>query len=198
MFRFAIISLLILLTLLLACTCERYQGYGRYSLKIGCDEVVIDSAGYKVVEHNDALMIGDRIITRGINRDARPWIYLHHRHGNRVDITFDEGLQPLYPLYTGRKLTIYNIYDQPWDSHMTTVFAFPDQHWLLPHRYEKDGVYIDVWWNDIPDTLAWEFVNSDIFVSPQEEVYIKELGTAVRLTEYDYDKRWGKLEFVRQ
>jgi len=92
--------------------CDTHNGYGRYTLKVDCDKVMIDGDEYIITKHNDDFAVGGHTIVRGINRKTKPWLYVHEIRDNVVDITFEEGEKKEYPLYTGSGESIFDLYSK--------------------------------------------------------------------------------------
>ncbi len=144
-----IILFSILLVPLTGCqNCPTHNGYGRYSMKVGCGKVVIDGETYAITQNGDELVIEGHTISRGIYRKTHPWLYVHQIEGGVADFTFDEGSKDIYPLYTGASTSVFDVYAHPWEITRSTNFSFPDGYWLVSHRSSIPGftsIYNKIW-----------------------------------------------------
>ena len=177
-----------------------YHKFGRYNLKIDCDKVVIDNKEYKVTTHNGTqLALDGHTIDRGIQRKYRPWTYVHDIDlvNKRIDITFDSGLKSRYPIYVGNHSSIFSVYDHPWDIHKSTSALFNNNRWLLIHKFEADGVKMDLLENYGSET-EWELLKKDIKISSNgQNELIPEINTKVRLLNYNPLNKTGTIQFIK-
>ena len=151
--------------LMTAC-CPDYEGYGRYTLKVDCQTVTIEEVSYQLTysTSTDNYVINGQTISRGVMRKVRPWLYIHQINDTRntVDVTFDIGEKPEYPLYTGSSGSIFDVFSKPWEIEKSTCLLFEDKHWLVAHRWDTNGVYFDLLHN-LGSVEAWSFLD-EIFV----------------------------------
>lgn len=176
--------------------CDTYEGYGRYTLKVDCDEVIINGTTYKLTNLNSDFVIDGHTISRGIYRKTKPWLYIHDIQNDRVDITFEEGGKKEYPLYTGSSASIFSVYEHPWEMTKSTCASFNDNYWLISHRWTNTGIYFDLQ-RKLNDNSMWQLVQANIFVpSNGSEVNIDEITTKVKIVEFDSDQMKAKVQFI--
>jgi hypothetical protein len=174
------LSILFFAVFFYAC-CDTHHGYGRYTLKVGCDEVIINGTAHKIITHNGELVIDGHTFSRGIYRKTRPWLYIHNIQNDMVDITFDEGGKEEYPLYTGSSGSIFSVYEHPWEMTRSTCALFENDYWLISHRWTEAGIYFDLQ-KKLGDNLSWQLVRENILVPTDgSEVNIDEINTKVRI-----------------
>ena len=174
------ISALFLVVLFNSC-CDTYQGYGRYTLRVDCDEVILNGVTYKITTRDNDFVIDNHTIARGIYRKTEPWLYIHEIENNKVDLTFDEGKKGEYPLYTGSSGSIFDVYAHPWEMTRSTCANFADDYWLISHRWTNEGIYFDLQ-RKLGDNRSWQLVEENIFV-PRDgsEISIQTINTKVRV-----------------
>lgn len=176
--------------------CKSYEGYDRYSLKIGCDRVTINGREYTFTRQGPDLMVDGHSVDRGIYRKTRPWLYVHDTSGGYVDVTFDEGLKDYYPLYTGSLRSFFNVMTQSCDVSESSDLEFQEGKWLVLHRWTPEGVVGDVQ-QRTGSTEEWNLVRGDIlFPKTGIEIFIPELNTTGRCTSFDLEARKADLQFV--
>ena len=186
---------LTLLVFLVGC-CDTYEGYGRYTLKVDCDQVRIDGTDYKITTRDGELVIAGHTFDRGIYRKTRPWLYLHHVDGDMVDITFEQGSKDIYPLYTGSSASIFDVYAHPWEMTRSTNAAFADNKWLVSHRWSADGIYFDLQ-QMLGDVTNWQLLQGDLFVPGDgSEFPITDISTMVKITDFDPAAKTAMVEFT--
>ena len=192
-----LIALVGLLVSLMGC-CPTFSGYGRYTMQVDCEKVIIGGETYEITRVGNDLAVAGHTFGRGIYRKSRPWLYVHHMDGNRVDITFEEGSKAEYPLYTGVSASIFDVYGHPWEMTRSTNAAFPDNYWLVSHRWSDTGIFFDLQ-QRIGDVMEWRLVRGDIFV-PRDgtEVEIAEIPTKVRIISFNAAERTAMVEFTTQ
>ena len=184
------------ITVLLTGCCSTYIGYGRYTLKMDCDQVQIDGINYKITMRSGDLVVADHTFDRGIYRKTRPWLYLHHVDGDEVDITFEEGSKAVYPLYTGVSASIFDVYARSWEMTRSTNAAFTGGFWLVSHRWSNTGIFFDLQKN-LGDVTAWQLVKGDIFVPGDgTEVTVSEINTSIRITSFDAVAQEAMVQFT--
>lgn len=187
-----------LLLLLAGCICDTFTGYGRYTMRVDCEQVRIGDRAYKITRRDNNLVIADHSLYRGIYRKDRPWLYVHHVDGDRVDITFEEGSKPEYPLYTGSSASIFDVYAHPWEMTRSTNAAFPDNYWLVSHRWSDTGIFFDLQ-QRIGDVREWNLVQEDIFVDGDGAVVtVAEINTKVKIISFDPTQNKATVEFTVQ
>jgi hypothetical protein len=176
--------------------CATYSGYGRYAMEVGCDVVEIAGVTYQLERSGSDLTVGGRSLQRGINRDARPWLYLHEDQGGRGDITFDEGSKDIYPLYTGVSASIFGVYDHAWEMTRSTNAAFSENYWLVSHRWAADAIYFDLE-QRTGDVTQWRLARADIRVPGDgTEVTVQEISTSVKILSFDPVQRVAMVQFL--
>lgn len=192
-----LIVLVSLLVLLIGC-CSTYSGYGRYTMQVDCEKVVIGGETYEIARHGNDLAIAGHTIQRGIYRKSRPWLYIHHINGDKVDVTFEEGSKAEYPLYTGVSASIFDVYSHPWEMTRSTNAGFPGNYWLISHWWTDTGISFDLQ-QRIGDVMEWRLVQGDIFV-PRDgiEVEIAEINTKVKIISFNAEERTAIVEFTAQ
>jgi hypothetical protein len=197
----------LLAVLVLACfhgNGKTYHGYGRYTLRVDLDEVVIGSETYKVTRQGDEMVIGGHTIARGIYRKTEPWLYVHNidAENDKVDVTFEgeRGGKKIYPLYTGSSASIFAVFKEAgWEMERSTCALFDDAYlvWLVSHRWSPDGIYFDIQIRT-GDETEW-----DLFPEPDPSnpdrpgnffvengagpVLIEEVGAYAEILEFTYD-----------
>ena len=197
--KLCLIALVGLLVSLTGC-CPTFSGYGRYTMRVDCEKVVIGGETYKLTRVGNDLVIAGHTLGRGIYRKTRPWLYVHSMDGDKVNITFEEGSKAEYPLYTGSSASIFDVYAHPWEMTRSTNAAFPDHYWLVSHRWSDTGIFFDLQ-QRIGDVREWGLVQGDIFVPGDGgEVTIAEINTKVRiiLNSFNAAERTAMVEFTAQ
>ncbi len=191
-----ILSICILVvTLLLTGCCSTYEGYGRYMLKVDSDQVKIDGINYKITRRGSDLVVADHTFGRGIYRKTKPWLYLHHVNGDKVDITFEEGGKAEYPLYTGVSASIFDVYAKPWKIIRSTNASFAEDFWLVSHRWSDTGVYFDLQKN-LGDVTSWQLEVENIFVPGDgTEVLVAEIETRIKIISFDAVAQEATVQF---
>lgn len=192
---------LIIAGLLLSLTgcCHTFSGYGRYMLRVDCDEVEIDDV-YRITRNSNDLVLDGHTFSRGIYRKTRPWLYIHRKGNDIVDITFEEGLKSDYPLYTGASASIFDVYAHPWDMTRSTNAAFASNYWLISHRWSSTGIFFDLQ-ERIGDVTSWRLAKADILVkSDGTEVLIEEINTKVKIipSTFNFAQKKAKVRFIAQ
>jgi hypothetical protein len=177
--------------------CHQYEGYGRYTLKVNCESVKIDGVRYKLTfatAQNDFVIAG-HTIARGIMRKTRPWLYIHSINvlGRSVDVTFDNGSKPEYPLYTGSSGSIFDVYSKPWDIKKSTCISFPEKNWLVSHRWGNNGIYFDLQSN-IGSDQEWKLIE-EIFVGVGNEVTVESIHTKISIINYNASEETATVKF---
>jgi len=176
--------------------CTTYSGYGRYDMEVGCDIVEIAGVNYQLQRSGSDLTVGGRSLQRGIKRDSRPWLYLHEDRGDRGDITLDEGLKDIYPLYTGVSASIFGVYDHPWEMTRSTNAAFSYNYWLVSHRWAADAIFFDLE-QRTGDVTQWRLARADIGVPADgTEVTVQEINASVKILSFDPVRRVAMVQFV--
>lgn len=179
-------------------SCQSYHGYGRYMIRVDCDDVEIEGKTYKITRRGNELVVAGHTLPRGIYRKTPPWLYLHHVNQNEVDITFEKGSKPSYPLYTGASATILNPYVRPWPVIHSTNVEFSDNYWLVSHRWSDTGIFFDLH-QQIGDVTRWELVQGDIFIPGDgKEIRIEEINTKVKVLSFDPREKWAIVQFSAQ
>jgi len=191
-------SLFILLLFLNGC-CTTYNGYGRYTMTPNCTKVTIDGDEYQLTQRGSDFVIDQHTLSRGIYRKTRPWLYVHKidSENEKINVTFDEG-KGLSPLYTGTSASIGDVYrSEPWEIEESTVAEFEDNYWLVSHIFSEDGIYFDLQQNLDPETnLRWKLVQGNIFVNKDgTPTEINDIGTRVKITDFDYGSKTATVEF---
>jgi hypothetical protein len=182
--------------LLLNACCQSFEGYGRYTLEVECEEVIIDGNTYKLTTHNNSLVIDGHTIARGIYRKTKPWLYIHNIQSNSVDVTFEQGGKKEYPLYTGSSASIFDVYAHPWEMTRSTCANFGEDYWLISHRWSDDGIFFDLQ-KKMENNQIWNLIKEDIFVPKDgSEVNINEIATKVKITEFDSNQMKAKIQFI--
>lgn len=175
--------------------CNSYQGYGRYTIQ-ECDKAKIGNATYKLSRKGNEWLINGRTLYRGICREKRPWLYVHHIEADKVDITFDIGSKGLYPLYTGASASILNVFKHPWEMTRSTNAAFPGNYWLVSHRWSDNGIFFDLQ-EQIGDETRWQLVQGDIFVPGDgTDITVPEIGTKVKVLSFDAASKKALVKFT--
>ncbi len=178
--------------------CQSYHGYGRYMIRVDCDDVEIEGKTYKITRRGNELVVAGHTLPRGIYRKTRPWLYLHHVSRDKVDITFEEGSKPSYPLYTGVSESIFDPYVRPWPVIHSTNVEFPDNYWLVSHRWSDRGIFFDLH-QQLGDVTRWRLVRGDIFVPGDgTEISIEEISTKVKVLSFDPRGKKARVQFVAQ
>ncbi len=176
--------------------CKTYDGFGRYSLRLGCDQVKIDGEVYSVEKSGTGLQVNGYGIGRGIFRKNRPWLYVHQIEEETADLTFDSGRKPLYPLYTGLSGAIFEVYAHPWEMERSTAAAFEDDFWLVSHRWSDDGLFFDLQRRLDGDDTRWVLERGDIFVPGDgSEAIVREIATGVQVLSFDPAARKAMVRF---
>lgn len=176
--------------------CGSFDGFGRYTLGIDCDTVQIDGDSYQITRSGEHLLLGTRVLQRGINRDAAPWLYLHEANADQVDITFDKGSKEIYPLYTGATASIFDVFAHPWPVARSTNAAFADGFWLVFHRWVGEGLLVDLH-RRTGDVTEWTLVQADILVANDGSVTaIPEIGAGVEVTAFDAGQQTATVRFT--
>lgn len=193
---------LIMAGLLLSLTgcCQTYSGYGRYLMRVDCDEVEIDGQTYMITKSGGDLVIDSHTFARGIYRKTRPWLYIHRKDEEEVDITFEQGLKDIYPLYTGVSASIFDVYAHPWEMTRSTNAAFPDNYWLISHRWSSAGILFDLQ-QRTGGVTDWRLVRADILVpSNGAEVLIGEINTKVKIvpSTFNLAQKKANVQFIVQ
>ena len=196
------VRFLITAGLLLSLTgcCQTYSGYGRYLLRVDCDEVEINNETYMITRSGDDLVLEGHTFSRGIYRKTRPWLYVHRKGNDKVDITFEEGSKSVYPLYTGVSASIFDVYAHPWDMTRSTNAAFSDNYWLISHRWSINGIFFDLQ-QRTGDVTSWRLAQADIFVPGDgTEVPIGEINTKVKIipSTFNFAQKKAQVEFIAQ
>ncbi len=175
--------------------CHNYHGYGRYQLRPSCDTVEIDGEIYEVEMRGNEPVLDSHTLDRGIYRKTRPWLYVHGI-GDSVDVTFESGLEPSLPLSTGSSQSISNVFDQPAEILGTTSAAFPDDYWLVSHRWSGDGFFFDLH-QRLADDRRWRLVQGDIFIdgSRRAILNVEEFGVIMDVDSLDAENRQAEVEF---
>ena len=185
------------LLVLLAGCCQTFNGYGRYILRVDCDKVKIGDATYKITRQGTDLMVADHSFQRGIYRKTRPWLYVHQIQQDKVDITFEEGLKDMYPLYTGASASTSGGFTQPCKLESSTNISFPDDYWLVSHRWSDQGVLFDLQ-RRIADVTQWQLVRGDILVPGNgTEVQIAEINAKVKITSFNAQDKTAMAHFTQ-
>lgn len=193
-YRFGLLLTLFFLT---SSCCSTFSGYGRYELKPGCDSVEIAGQSHQVIRSGTSLLVDNRTLTRGVNRDSTPWLYFHHDDGNKVDITFDIGTKDIYPLHTGISASIFAVYDHPWEMTRSTNAAFENNYWLVSHRWSDDEILFDLQ-QRVGDVTQWQLVTANIFVPDDgTEVVVPEINTGIKILSFDSSLNKATLQFRR-
>ena len=176
--------------------CPTYVGYGRFSLSVNCGYVEIDGETYSLTQRDDELIIAGHTIGRGIYRKDRPWLYIHQINGSSADITFEEGLKPEYPLYTGSTASISDVYaTDPWPITLSTNAAFPDNYWLISHRWSDTGVFFDL--QHMGENLnSWELVKEIFVPGDGSEIDIDEINTRVKIISFNPTDKMAEVLFT--
>lgn len=183
--------------------CPTFSGYGRYTMQVDCEKVIIGGKTYKITQRDNELVVAGHTLGRGIYRKDRPWLYVHHVDGDRVDITFEEGSKPEYPLYTGSSGSIGDVYAHPWEMTRSTNAEFPDNYWLVSHRWSDTGIFFDLQ-QRIGDVTEWRLVQGDIFVpddgTTEVLVNAETINTKVNIipSTFDATQRKAKVKFTAQ
>lgn len=179
-------------------SCQSYRGYGRYTITVDCDDVEIEGKTYKITRHGDELVVAGHTVPRGIYRKTRPWLYLHHVNRNRVDITFEKGSKPSYPLYTGASASIFSPYVHSWPVIHSTNIEFSDNYWLVSHRWSDTGIFFDLH-QQMEDVTRWRLAQGDIFIPGDgTEISIKEINTKVKVLSFDPREKRAVVQFTAQ
>lgn len=200
--RITFLAAIALVTLAVACCPTTYSGFGRYELRVGCDEVEIDGETYQVTRQGNDLVVDGHSFPRGIYRKTRPWLYLHGvEQGSdfeRVDITFEAGGKELYPLYTGSTGSIFDVYAHPWEMKRSTCALFDDYTtWLVSHRWAPDGIYFDLQERLDGDNQRWRLLRPDIFAAADgTPVDVPEISTRVEIVSFDAAARSAMVRFT--
>lgn len=178
------------------CACNTFLGHGRYTLK-SCDEIEIEGVTHRL-EHTGGqwTLNGERSISRGINRDVLPWVYVHQETNGNIDITFDKGEKAIYPLHTGVSASIFSVFAHPWQMTRSTNAAFANEHWLVSHRWVQDGIYFDLQ-HRTGDVTQWQSIREDIWVpSGGTEVSVAEIDARVRVLSFDSAAPSAMVQFI--
>lgn len=163
-----------------------------------CEKVTIDGHDYTLSLHGDDLVIDGHTLTPGIYRKTRPWLYVHKidPDAHKVDVTFDCGSKPMYPLYTGNSASIFDVYAKPYDIEVSTCAAFEGNMWLVAHFIEDDGVYFDLQHDlDPVSHETWQLVTPNIFVANNTSVDVAEISTTIHITNYDAGAKTATVTF---
>jgi hypothetical protein len=146
--------------------CATYTGFGRYTMTVHCEEVILDGNPYMLERLGGGpLIIEGHTISRGVYRKTQPWLYVHDIGSDSIDVTFDEGLRvesviPNHdlPLYTGStdpndisndpdhkyipKADVFNPHG--WEITLSTDIEFSNGTWLISHKWSNEGIYFDL------------------------------------------------------
>jgi len=191
----------LVLLLLSACECEVYQGYGRYTLKVNCERVIIEGSEYLLsIYDNGELVIDNHTLERGIYRKTKPWLYIHNidAENNQVDVTFDSGLKSEYPLYTGSYGTMNISYTETVELNESNNIQI-ENYWLVSHVFTNDGIYFDLHENLDPlSNLDWKLVQGNILVnsngSPKD---VSQVNTSIQILDFDLPNKKAKVKFTQ-
>lgn len=186
------ILLSLTIPLLLASCCRQFTGYGRYTLRDNCGTVTIAGVAYKAVfdptrPGGGDFIIGGQTVQRGIHRKERPWLYVHSIDKVRkiINLTFDSGDKSQYPLYTGNKASIFDVYEHPWQIENSTCLLFSDKKWLVAHRWSSAGVYFDLQQMGTSED-NWSLIQADILIPASGElVNIPSIGASIKIQAFD-------------
>ena len=180
----------------MGCICPRtYHGYGRYLLRLDCDKVVIDDVTYMVRLVDDRLIVQDHTIGRGINRKYRPWLYVHKYDDDKIDVTFDTGAKPEYPLYIGVSKTIGLSYDNNVKVDRSTNIACENNRWLISHRWTDSGFYFDIQERLGESVEAWSHLG-EVFVSMDGSyTNIPSVIAKVKIVAFDAQEKRAEIVF---
>lgn len=184
----------------LSSCCDDHEGYGRYTLGVGCGSVTIDGTVYELTKRGSDYVIDGHSISRGIYRKTRPWLYTHQVNttSDKVTLTFDTGDKPMYPLYTGSTGSIFAPFDRAWDIGQSTCVAFSDNYWLVFHRFTEDGVLVDLQLNMEPETNErWRLVSPDVLISTDgSSTHIDEINASVSIADFDLGAKTCRATFT--
>lgn len=185
----------------LSSCCTVYNGYGRYTLNSNCERVVIATDTFLLTKRltQNEFVIDGHTVGRGIYRKTRPWLYVHELDlaGNKIDVTFDSGSKPLYPLYTGSSASIFDVYSRAWDISKSTCAVFDDDYWLVVHRWAANGVYFDLQQRQNNDDTDWNLVQADIFVNSNGTITnVSQIDTDISLTAFDANAKIATVQFT--
>lgn len=180
----------------MGCICpQTYHGYGRYELRLDCDKVIIDETTYMVNLSNDKLVVQNHTIGRGINRKYVPWLYVHQYDENKIDVTFDTGDKPEYPLYVGASSTMALSYDHNLEIERSTNIACQNNRWLISHRWSGSGLYFDIQERLGADVLAWSHLG-EVFVSADgSDTSIPVINSKVKIIAFDIEETKAVVRF---
>lgn len=199
------ILIVLAIPLLLTSCCRQFAGYGRYTLRNNCGTVTIGGIAYKAVydanrQGGGEFIINGHTVGRGIYRKERPWLYVHHidRERKSVDLTFDSGEKSQYPLYTGSKASIFEIYEHPWQIEKSTCLSFSNNKWLVAHNWSSGGVYFDLQQMGASED-TWTLIQPDILIPASgESVSIPSIGASVKIQAFDLSNNKATISINRQ
>jgi hypothetical protein len=174
--------------------CATYNGYGRYTMHINCETIIINQIHYVLtLSDSGDLVIGSHSLLRGIYHKTRPWLYVHQIENNMVDITFDEGKGD-YPLYTGSSGSIFNVYEHPWEMVRSTCAQFANNYWLVSHRWSDAGIYFDL--QKQIDPTRWSLIEEIFVPGDGSEVIIGEINSKVIINSFNAGSLNAMVQFT--
>jgi len=142
-------------------------------------------------------VIDGHTISRGIYRKTKPWLYVHEITDSNVDVTFDVGGKPSYPLYTGASGSIFDVYSHPWKLSKSTNILFSNNWWLISHRWNENGIFFDLQHN-MGNESAWQLVKADIFVPNNgSEVTVNEINTKIKILSFNRSEQNAQVSFIK-